>query len=175
MHKSPSNFYSKTGNFKLRPFKVQETVDKGFNFTRSKDFSADTDKADAVVAAFKVGSVASSLSPFVKVTSQTACVGSIRLVRISSRGFVLTPLSAERDAMGDDEYHPISKSGSNLTGSGVGYAIIDAIDTMQVMGLQEEYNRAREWISSKLSFESDGNFNTFEASTHIYLYVDDLG
>ena len=74
--------------------------------------------------------------------------------------------------MGDDEYHPISKSGSNLTGSGVGYAIIDAIDTMQVMGLQDEYNRAREWISSKLSFESDGNFNTFEVSLYIYLKVD---
>ena len=76
---------------------------------------------------------------------------------------------AERDAMGDDEYHPISKSGSNLTDSGVGYAIIDAIDTMQVMGLHEEYERAREWISSKLSFESDGNFNTFEVSMHIHL------
>jgi len=121
-----------TGNFKIRPFKVQETVDTGFNFTRSKDFSADTDKADAVVAAFKHAWAA-----------------------------------YERDAMGDDEYHPISKSGSNLTDSGVGYAIIDAIDTMQVMGLQEEYNRTREWISSKLSFESDGNFNTFETTIRI--------
>jgi len=95
-----------TGNFKIRPFKVQETVDTGFNFTRSKDFSADTDKADAVVAAFKHAWAA-----------------------------------YERDAMGDDEYHPISKSGSNLTDSGVGYAIIDAIDTMQVIGLQEQYSR----------------------------------
>ena len=108
---------------------------------------------------------------FAKVTSQTACVGSIRLVTISSRGSLpsLRLFPPERDAMGDDEYHPISKSGSNLTGSSVGYAIIDAIDTMQVMGLQEEYNRAREWISSKLSFESDGNFNTFEVSTYIIL------
>jgi Glycosyl hydrolase family 47 len=146
-------------------------MDTGFNFTRSKDFSADTEKADAVVAAFKVGSVASPPGLFAKQTSQTACVGSIRLVTISTRGSVLTPLSAERDAMGDDEYHPIRKSGSNLTGSGVGYAIIDAIDTMQVMGLQDEYIRAREWISSKLSFESDGNFNTFEVSTRIYLNV----
>ena len=88
---------------------------------------------------------------------------------------VLIPLCAERDAMGDDEYHPISKSGSNLTDSGVGYGIIDAIDTMQVMGLQEEYNRTREWISSKLSFESDGNFNTFEVSTHIFRKFDNLG
>lgn len=53
---------------------------------------------------------------------------------------VLTPLCAERDAMGNDKYHPTSKTGSNLTDSGgVGYAI-DVIDTMQVMGLQKEYN-----------------------------------
>jgi hypothetical protein len=70
--------------------------------------------------------------------------------------------------MGNDEYHPISKTGSNLTDSGsIGYAIIDAIDTMQIMGLQEEYNRAREWIASELRFDRDGNFNTFEVSTPI--------
>ena len=59
----------KTGNFKLRPSKVQETVDTGFNFTRSKDFSADTDKADAVVAAFKVGLAVSPLGFYTNVTS----------------------------------------------------------------------------------------------------------
>ena len=35
---------------------------------------------------------------------------------------------------------------------------------MQIMGLQEEYNRAREWISSKSTFDRDGDFNTFEVS-----------
>jgi endoplasmic reticulum Man9GlcNAc2 1,2-alpha-mannosidase len=65
--------------------------------------------------------------------------------------------------MGNDVYHPISKTGSNLSDSGgVGYTIIDAIDTMHVMGLQEEYSRAREWISSELRIDRDGNFSTFE-------------
>ena len=69
--------------------------------------------------------------------------------------------------MGNDEYHPLSKRGSNLTDAdGIGYAIIDAIDTMQIMGLQEEYNRAREWISTELTFDRNGSFNTFEVSTH---------
>lgn len=81
---------------------------------------------------------------------------------------VLIPVFAERDAMGSDEYHPISKTGSNLTDSGsIGYAIIDAIDTMQIMGLQEEYNRARKWISTDLSFDRDGNLNTFEVSIYL--------
>ena len=70
--------------------------------------------------------------------------------------------------MGSDKYHPISKKGSNLTDSGgIGYAIIDAIDTMQIMGLQEEYNRAREWVSTELRFDRNGNFNTFEVSTYL--------
>jgi len=68
--------------------------------------------------------------------------------------------------MGCDEYHPITKKGMNLTNSGgIGYAIIDAIDTMQIMGLQTEYNRAREWIENDLTFARDGNFNTFEVPT----------
>ena len=66
MHKALSNFYPKTGNFKLRPLKVQETVNSAFNFTRSKDFSADTDKMDAVVAAFKVGFVVYPLGILLK-------------------------------------------------------------------------------------------------------------
>jgi endoplasmic reticulum Man9GlcNAc2 1,2-alpha-mannosidase len=96
-------------------------------------------------------------------------VGSIRSVTISSHDIptVLTSLCAERDAMGSDVYHPISKTGSNLTETGgVGYTIIDAIDTMQVMGLEEEYSRARKWISSKLRFDHDGNFKTFEVNEH---------
>jgi hypothetical protein len=70
----------------------------------------------------------------------------------------------ERDAMGDDEYHPISRKGSNLTqAGGIGYTVVDSIDTMLLMGLDAEYGRARQWIANKMSFERDGNFNTFEA------------
>ena len=79
--------------------------------------------------------------------------------------------------MGSDVYHPISRMGSNLTGAGgVGYTIIDAIDTIQVMGLQEEYSRVREWVSSKLEFDRDANYNTFEVSTFFFKKkVDNFG
>lgn len=70
--------------------------------------------------------------------------------------------------MGDDEYHPIGKSGSNLTSAGgIGYTVVDSIDTMIIMGLDEEYQRARTWVAEKMSFERDGNFNTFEVRLHI--------
>lgn len=67
--------------------------------------------------------------------------------------------------MGDDEYHPISKTGSNLTDAGgIGYTVVDSIDTMIIMGLEDEHARARKWVSEKLDFDRDGNFNTFEVS-----------
>ena len=65
--------------------------------------------------------------------------------------------------MGDDEYHPLSRRGSNLTeAGGVGYTVADSIDTMLIMGLRDEYQRSKEWIQNRLSFDRDGDFSTFE-------------
>ncbi len=65
--------------------------------------------------------------------------------------------------MGSDEYHPISRTGTNLTEAGViGYTVGDSIDTMLIMGLDEEYQRARNWIASALDFDKDANVSTFE-------------
>ena len=65
--------------------------------------------------------------------------------------------------MGDDEYHPMSRKGTNLTkAGGIGYTVIDSIDTMLLMGLEDDYKRARSWVENKLSFEQDADFSTFE-------------
>jgi hypothetical protein len=65
--------------------------------------------------------------------------------------------------MGADEYHPISRQGSNLTeAGGIGYTVVDALDTMLIMGLDEEYQRARSWVADKMTFERDADYNTFE-------------
>ena len=75
-------------------------------------------------------------------------------------------IEPERDAMGDDEYHPLSRKGSNLTeAGGIGYTVVDSIDTMLLMGLHDEYTRAREWVATKMTFERDAQFNTFEVSS----------
>jgi endoplasmic reticulum Man9GlcNAc2 1,2-alpha-mannosidase len=72
-------------------------------------------------------------------------------------------IKAERDAMGDDEYHPISRKGTNLTeAGGIGYTVVDSIDTMLIMGLTGDYVRARNWVANKMTFDRDANFNTFE-------------
>ena len=77
--------------------------------------------------------------------------------------------------MGDDEYHPIEQKGSNLTkAGGIGYKVIDVLDTIQLMGLKEEYPRSRNWVQSKLSFHCDGRFSTFEVGTYLLLLAHQL-
>jgi endoplasmic reticulum Man9GlcNAc2 1,2-alpha-mannosidase len=68
--------------------------------------------------------------------------------------------------MGKDEYHPISQQGSNLVPGtrGIGYTVVDSIDTMQLMGLNAEYARAREWIHNSLNFDQSGLYSVFEVS-----------
>ncbi|KAF8971818.1 glycoside hydrolase family 47 protein [Flammula alnicola] len=74
----------------------------------------------------------------------------------------------ESNAMGDDEYHPLDRRGSNLTkAGGMGYMVVDVLDTMQIMGLQDEYARARKWVAEKLTFERDDNFSTFETTIRV--------
>ncbi|PFH45060.1 glycoside hydrolase family 47 protein [Amanita thiersii Skay4041] len=74
----------------------------------------------------------------------------------------------ERDAMGYDEYHPLSNTGSNFCrDGGIGYMVIDSLDTMMLMGLEEEYLRAREWIKNELSFDRDENYNLFETTIRV--------
>jgi hypothetical protein len=70
-------------------------------------------------------------------------------------------MKAESDAMGADEYHPISHDGSNIAAAGgIGYTVVGALDTMLLMGLDAEYVRARDWIEKELTFDRDAEFNT---------------
>ncbi|KAJ7099054.1 glycoside hydrolase [Mycena crocata] len=76
----------------------------------------------------------------------------------------------EHDAMGYDEYHPISHRGSNLAaGGGIGYTVVDALDTMLLMGtpLASEYARAKKWVENELSFKRSGYFSTFETTIRV--------
>lgn len=51
-------------------------------------------------------------------------------------------------AWGSDELLPITKRGTNSYGMGM--TIIDSLDTMWLMGLTEEFKKARDWVANKL-------------------------
>jgi hypothetical protein len=77
-------------------------------------------------------------------------------------------LAYERDAMGWDEYHPVSRKGTNLTeAGGIGYTVVDSLDSMLLMGLTDEYNRARSWVESSMDLDRDGLFSNFETTIRV--------
>ncbi|KAG0296924.1 mannosyl-oligosaccharide alpha-1,2-mannosidase [Dissophora globulifera] len=72
-----------------------------------------------------------------------------------------------RDAWGKDEYHPISKYGSNLIRKGQGFTIVDSLDTILLMGLEEEFQTAKAWVRDELDFDQDGEVNLFETTIRV--------
>jgi len=63
-----------------------------------------------------------------------------------------------------DEYHPISKIGKQMTPTGMGWIIVDALDTLMIMNLTSRLSHAREWISTSLNYNQDSEVNTFETT-----------
>ncbi|ORZ04728.1 glycoside hydrolase [Lobosporangium transversale] len=72
-----------------------------------------------------------------------------------------------RDAWGKDEYHPISKYGSNMIRKGQGFTIVDSLDTILLMGLDSEFQEAKAWVQDELDFDQDGEVNLFETTIRV--------
>lgn len=68
-------------------------------------------------------------------------------------------------AWGHDEFHPVSKRNSEWFG--VGLTIIDSVDTAIIMGLEQEYEEAREFVANSLSFDKDKDVNLFEITIRV--------
>ncbi|KAL8821635.1 MAG: hypothetical protein Q9191_007271 [Dirinaria sp. TL-2023a] len=65
---------------------------------------------------------------------------------------------------GYDVYYPLSKSGRQMAANGMGWIIVDALDTLMIMNLTSRLTHAREWISTSLSYDQDQEVNTFETT-----------
>ncbi|GAB7366671.1 hypothetical protein MBLNU230_g8654t1 [Neophaeotheca triangularis] len=70
----------------------------------------------------------------------------------------------EKYAMGDDEFQPIKKTSRKMTPDGMGWIIVDALDTMMLMNLTTELSSARQWIHTNLTYDQDHAVNTFETT-----------
>ncbi|KAI1311608.1 mannosyl-oligosaccharide alpha-1,2-mannosidase [Mortierella claussenii] len=73
----------------------------------------------------------------------------------------------KRDAWGKDEYHPISNYGSNMVRKGQGFTIVDSLDTILLMGLEAEFQEAKDWVRDELDFDQDGEVNLFETTIRV--------
>ncbi|PNH38726.1 hypothetical protein VD0004_g8110 [Verticillium dahliae] len=70
----------------------------------------------------------------------------------------------ERYAWGYDEYHPVAKTGKHMAPKGLGWIIIDSLDTMMLMNLTSRLTHAREWLSQSLTWDQNQDVNTFETT-----------
>lgn len=66
-------------------------------------------------------------------------------------------------AWGRDELKPGSKRGTDNWG-GIGCTLVDALDTLWLMGMMTEFKEAVEWVRNSLSFDRAGTVSTFETT-----------
>ncbi|CAN0880429.1 Mannosyl-oligosaccharide 1,2-alpha-mannosidase MNS1 [Linum grandiflorum] len=74
--------------------------------------------------------------------------------------------SYEKYAWGNDELQPQTKNGVDSFG-GLGATLIDALDTLYIMGLDEQFQRAREWVANSLDFNKDYDASVFETTIRV--------
>ncbi|KAL9131842.1 MAG: hypothetical protein Q9217_000288 [Psora testacea] len=97
--------------------------------------------------------------------SDTSVIWNSRREKVKE-AFMLSWDGYEQYAWGYDIYHPLSKTGAQMNdkGKGMGWIIVDALDTLMIMNLTSRLLHAREWISTSLNYDQDINVNTFETT-----------
>ncbi|KAL0916662.1 hypothetical protein M5K25_014190 [Dendrobium thyrsiflorum] len=74
--------------------------------------------------------------------------------------------SYEKYAWGQDELQPQSKNGVNSFG-GLGATILDSLDTLYIMGLKDQFEKAREWVANSLDFNKNYEASVFETTIRV--------
>ncbi|KAJ7341884.1 hypothetical protein JRQ81_007527 [Phrynocephalus forsythii] len=69
-------------------------------------------------------------------------------------------------AWGLNELKPVSKQGhsSNLFGNIQGATIVDALDTLYIMEMKDEFKEAKEWVEKNLDFNVNAEVSVFEVN-----------
>ncbi|KAL4921546.1 glycoside hydrolase [Aspergillus aurantiobrunneus] len=78
--------------------------------------------------------------------------------------FIVSWDGYEQYAWGFDEYHPVTKKAKHMVRGGMGWLIVDALDTMMIMNLTSRVQHARAWIHNSLQYDQNQDVNTFETT-----------
>src|ERR1700755_100920 len=72
-------------------------------------------------------------------------------------------------AWGKDQIKPISGGFESfpLKDHHLGLTIVEALDTLWVMGLDDEFRDGVEWVRTNLAFDVDGEVSVFETSIRL--------
>ena len=66
-------------------------------------------------------------------------------------------------AFGSDELHPVSGSTTQNWG-GMGTTLVDALDTLWLMGMKDEFYEARDWVRDHLQHNPPADVSVFETT-----------
>ncbi|KAK2882741.1 hypothetical protein FQN49_000053 [Arthroderma sp. PD_2] len=78
--------------------------------------------------------------------------------------FLVSWEAYEQDAWGKDIYQPLARTGTNMVEGGLGWIIVDTLDTLMLMNLTTQVQNARKWIQTSLHYQQNQNVNTFETT-----------
>ncbi|XP_037948801.1 endoplasmic reticulum mannosyl-oligosaccharide 1,2-alpha-mannosidase-like [Teleopsis dalmanni] len=70
-----------------------------------------------------------------------------------------------KNAWGLDNLKPISQTGYDWFG--LGLTLVDSLDTMYIMGLEDEFLEATNWVNEKLNFDKNRDVNLFEVTIRV--------
>lgn len=70
-----------------------------------------------------------------------------------------------KHAWGHDNLKPITQSYSDWFG--LGLTIVDALDTLYIADMQEEFDEAKRWIESSLKLDVNRDVNLFETTIRV--------
>ena len=68
-------------------------------------------------------------------------------------------------AWGKDELKPISRSSNDWFN--LGLTLVDSLDTMWLMGLEEDFHEATEWVRLEMKIAQDKDVNLFETTIRV--------
>uniref|UniRef100_B0SWV2 Mannosyl-oligosaccharide 1,2-alpha-mannosidase n=1 Tax=Caulobacter sp. (strain K31) TaxID=366602 RepID=B0SWV2_CAUSK len=72
-------------------------------------------------------------------------------------------------AWGKDEINPVSGTSRSffIEGHDLGLSLVEALDTLWIMGLDAEFQAGVDWVKANLSFDVDGNAQVFETNIRL--------
>ncbi|MEJ2816117.1 glycoside hydrolase family 47 protein [Caulobacter sp. CCG-8] len=72
-------------------------------------------------------------------------------------------------AWGKDEINPVSGTSSSffVEGHDLGLSLVEALDTLWIMGLDAEFQAGVDWVKQNLDFDVDGNAQVFETNIRL--------
>eukprot|EP01012_Entosiphon_sulcatum_P028373 TRINITY_DN3429_c0_g1_i1.p1 TRINITY_DN3429_c0_g1~~TRINITY_DN3429_c0_g1_i1.p1 ORF type:complete len:733 (-),score=127.41 TRINITY_DN3429_c0_g1_i1:29-2227(-) len=73
-------------------------------------------------------------------------------------------------AWGSDELAPLSQHGKDwakIPGNGIGVTILDALSTLWLMGLKEEFDEAIQWVENSLNWDREADVSQFESTIRL--------